>query len=123
VQLHMELSDVRRQGTLADYTGQLTASTQVKITDRENGSVAGDPATVAALPFEFVTNCVATADTTVGGSCVVDTTADAVLPGAIKESFRSAWELQRVEVYDGGADGVAGTAGDTLFAVQGLFVP
>jgi hypothetical protein len=123
VKLHMEMSDVRRQGTLDDYNGQLTASTQVKITDRENGSVVGDPATVVELPFDFVAACAATADTTVGGTCAVDTTADAVLPGAIKEGFRSSWELKRAEVYDGGADGDATTPGNTLLAVQGLFVP
>ena len=109
VQLHMEMSDVRRQAALDDYTGQLTASVQVEHHRPRERLGAGDPATVTELPFEFVTGCVATADTTIGGSCVVDTSADAVLPGAIKEGFRSAWELERLEVYDGGADGVAGT--------------
>jgi hypothetical protein len=31
--------------------------------------------------------------------------------------------LDRVEVYDGGSDGVASTPGNTLFAVQGVFIP
>jgi hypothetical protein len=41
----------------------------------------------------------------------------------VKEGVRSAWEMDRVEVYDGGSDGLASTSGNTLFAVQGLFVP
>jgi hypothetical protein len=123
VLLHMEMSDVRRQTTLDDYAGQLTVSADVKITDRQNGSVAVDPATVVALPFEFVTSCATTADTGIGSACVTDTSADAVIPGVIKEGFRSAWEVGQVKVYDGGSDGVANTAGNTLFLVQGIFVP
>ena len=123
LRLHINMSDVRLAGSLDDYEGELTVSSEVRITDRENGSVATDPATVVEMPFEFVADCVATADTGVGGTCVTDTTADAIVPGAIKELFRSSWELERVEVYDGGADGVAATSGNTLFAVQGVFVP
>jgi hypothetical protein len=48
---------------------------------------------------------------------------DAVIPGAVPEGKRSIWQLGRTEVYDGGSDGLAGTAGNTLFATQGLFVP
>ena len=33
------------------------------------------------------------------------------------------WELGAVEVYDGGPDGDAETADNTVFAVQGVFVP
>jgi hypothetical protein len=37
---------------------------------------------------------------------------------------RAVWTLGKVEVYDGGSDGDADTAGDdTLFMEQGLFVP
>jgi len=114
---------VRRQDTLADYAGELTVSVDVRITDRQNGSVAEDPGTVAEMPFQFVASCAATANTGIGGQCAADTTVDAIVPGAIKETFRSAWELDRVEVYDGGSDGLASTSGNTLFAVQGIFVP
>ena len=123
VRLHLDMNDVRRQGTLADFAGELTVSVDVRITDRQNGSVAEDPATVVALPFEFVASCAATADPGIGGLCAVDTSADTVVPGAIKERFRSSWELDRVEVYDGGSDGVASTPGNTLFLVQGVFIP
>ena len=123
VQLHLDMNDVRRQGSFADYGGELTVSVDARITDRQNGSAPVDPATVEEIPFSFVANCAATPDPGIGGTCAVDTTADAVVPGVIKETLRSAWELGAVKVYDGGADGVAGTTGNTLFAVQGIFVP
>jgi len=46
----------------------------------------------------------------------VNTTADAVTPGAIVESQRSVWELGQVQVYDGGADGLAATEPNGVFA-------
>ena len=50
-------------------------------------------------------------------------TADAVTPGSVPEGKRSIWELGQVQVFDGGPDGVASTPGNSLFAVQGVFVP
>ena len=123
VRLHFDMNDVRSRGSLADYAGEVTVSIDVRITDRLNGSVTVDPATVVEMPFPFVVNCVATSDANSGGVCAVDTTADAVVPGAIKEGIRAGWELDRVEVHDGGSDGVASTPGNSLFAVQGVFVP
>jgi len=49
---------------------------------------------------------------------------DAVLPGATPEGTRAIWQLDQVKVYDGGPDEDADTEGDnSLFAVQGVFVP
>ena len=121
--LHLDMSDVRLAGSLDDYAGELTVSVDARITDRQNGSAPVDPATVEEIPFSFVANCAATPDTGTGGTCAADTTANAVVPGAIKETLRSSWELGAVKVYDGGADGAAGTPDNTLFAVQGIFVP
>jgi hypothetical protein len=121
--LHLDMNDVRLAGSLDDYAGELTVSVDARITDRQNGSAPVDPATVEEIPFSFVANCAATPDTGTGGTCAADTTANAVVPGAIKETLRSSWELGAVKVYDGGADGAAGTPGNTLFAVQGIFVP
>ena len=53
----------------------------------------------------------------------VNTTFDALMPGAVKESDRSIWQLGAVQVFDGGADGLASTSPNTLFARQGVFVP
>ena len=67
--------------------------------------------------------CTATGDTTIGSTCAVATTADAVTPGVIKEGMRAIWQLGQVQVLDGGADGVASTTPNTVFARQGVFVP
>jgi hypothetical protein len=62
-------------------------------------------------------------DATVGSSCNLATTADAVLLGAVVESKRTVWQLGEIEVRDGGADGDADTAPNTRFLEQGLFAP
>jgi len=37
---------------------------------------------------------------------------------------RTIWQVGALELYDGGADGLASTTGDnTLFEMQGIFVP
>ena len=76
------------------------------------------------LSFPFVVTCSATRGHRHRGIyCSANTTADAVVPGAIKEGARAIWQLGEVEVRDGGADGQAATAPNTLFAKQGIFVP
>ena len=37
-----------------------------------------------------------------GGSCTVNTSLDALLPGSVREGKRAIWQLDGVEVYDGG---------------------
>jgi hypothetical protein len=56
--------------------------------------------------------------------CQIDTTAEAIVPNAVKEGRRAVWQIGQVKVYDGGTDGVASTAADnTLFAWEGIFTP
>ena len=45
------------------------------------------------------------------------------MPGTVLEGRRSVWELGKIQVFDGGSDGVVSTAPNTLFADQGVFVP
>ena len=47
--------------------------------------------------------------------------ANALVPGAVVAGDRAIWELGQVKVYDGGADGLAATQPNTLFADQGVF--
>ena len=121
VAMTFSLTDVRVRSTLADYTGQLQSTATVQITDRSNGTGA-DAATVQALDFPVTVPCAATAGS-VGATCQVTTSFDAVLPGVVTEGRRSIWEFERVRVNDGGPDGQAGTAPNDLFATQGIFVP
>ena len=73
------------------------------------------------------------------GNCKYLTTADAVVPGVVKEGKRANVELGQIQVYDAGSDGdladhplinpghcppACTTSGDdTLFEVQGLYLP
>jgi predicted acyl esterase len=123
VALTISLTDVRNEGDLTDYTGELEAISSVRITDRASGAGANEAATVQDVPFSVTVPCTATVGEP-GASCSVSTTADAVVPGMVPEGKRSVWELGQVQVTDGGTDGLASTDGDnTLFAKQGVFVP
>jgi acyl-homoserine lactone acylase PvdQ len=126
VNVRLALTDVRRQSGLSDYTGQLQVNSIVRATDRNNdedGGGGSDPATVNDFPLDVPATCTATPDTTIGATCNLVTTLDAVVPGMVQEGDRSSWELGAVQVFDGGADGLIATAPNTLFARQGVFVP
>jgi plastocyanin len=125
VQITGSITDVRSKANPAnDYAGQLRGLATLRITDRSNGPALGDSATTVSVPFPFTMPCATNSDPSIGSSCNVATTADALMAGAVLEGKRAVWGLGRVEVYDGGADGVASTTGDnTLFAHQGLFTP
>jgi hypothetical protein len=122
VRLTASITDVRLKATLADYAGQLQVDSTVRITDRLNGPSQTEPATGTDTNFPVTVPC-ATNGTTVGSTCSVVTTFNAVTPGAIVANVRSIWELADTKVYDGGADGVASTAPNTLFERQGVFIP
>jgi hypothetical protein len=123
VKYNVTLTDVRRKSDLTDYTGQLQVSQSLRVTDKLSGSVPIDSATMLDTPFNVTVPCAATADTAIGSTCAITTTADTVLPGTVIEIKRTIWQLGQTQVYDGGADGLAATPGNTLFAVQGVFVP
>jgi predicted acyl esterase len=123
VQLRVSLTDVRQAAGLADYTGQLQETTSVRITDRANGGAGDEAATVQDTPVSVTVPCAATADPAKGSDCSVSTSVDAVVPGAVPEGKRSVWELGQVLVRDGGPDGLVSTPDNSLFAVEGVFVP
>jgi hypothetical protein len=116
--LHMfgTINDVRLASDLADYTGTLEARMSLRITDKDNTPHPGGPGagTTQDLTYSFPIPCSATSDTTVGGDCTFETTAEAFAPGIVKELRRSVWELGSMRIYDGGGG---------LFMTQGIFVP
>jgi hypothetical protein len=116
------MTDVRRKSDLTDYTGELQARLALRVTDRHSGPSFTEPAT-GDTTFTFTIPCAATGDPAIGSTCSATTTADAVVPGAVLEGRRSMWELGKVQVFDGGSDGVASTTPNTLFAAQAVFVP
>jgi TolB protein len=142
VEITVDVTDVRCQaasaacpgGAGSDYAGRLLLiAPPLRITDKDNqpatngqGAATGD--TNFPVPFD----CEPTASTTIGSSCALTTTADAMVPGAIKEGRRSIWEFGQVHVRDAGPNGTGYGAGcppacgdgdETLFLREGIFVP
>ena len=122
VELTASLTDIRNKTGLADYTGQLQVQLPLRVTDKHNGLSNTESAT-GSTTFTFTIPCTGTSNTATGSVCTATTTADAVVPGAVLEGKRSVWALDKVQVFDGGSDGVVSTTPNTLFASQGLFVP
>jgi Tol biopolymer transport system component len=139
----MSMADIRCRGAtaacpggaLSDYTGQVVFDAGFRITDKNNGPTGVGPSangTVQDLAVDFAVPCTATAATNVGGTCSITTSIEAQIGGAsaITEQKRSIWQLtpstgsdSDIRVYDGGADGVANTFDNTVFATSGLFFP
>jgi hypothetical protein len=106
-----------------DYSGQVQGNSTIRISDHYNGAGLNEAATVVDIPFPVNGQCANTALTTIGGTCSVNTTANAVVVGAVKDNQRGVVEISQVPINDGGADGQIATADNTLFSVQGIFIP
>ena len=121
-------------GPLSDYTGPLLLiNPPLQVTDKDgqpatNGQGASTGLTNFPVPFD----CTPTASASIGSSCSVSTTADAVIPNVIKEGHRAIWESGPVHVRDAGPNGTGfgpgcpptcGDGDETLFLRQGIFVP
>jgi hypothetical protein len=109
-----------------DYTGELQGDATIRITDHFNAVEPGggtDAATVIDVPFPVDATCAATASTAIGGLCGVTTTANAVVPGSVKDAQRGIVEIGQIQIFDGGTDGLVATPPNTLFSVQGIFIP
>jgi WD40-like Beta Propeller Repeat len=126
VRIQVSVTDVRNMSDLTDYTGELRADAGLRITDKDNSASGGTPGpgTVSDTSFPVTVPCAATAETTIGSTCSVTTSANTLTPNAVVFGNRAVWEMGQVRVYDGGADGVASTVGDnTLFMDEGVFIP
>ena len=86
-------------------------------------SLALRPLTAGQLQSLYRTEWVAVPATTVGSDCSLLTTANTVVPGTVKGNKRTIWNMGKVDVFDGGSDGVANTDPNTLFLTQGVWVP
>ena len=109
-----------------DYTGSLQGNATIRITDHFNAVEWGggtDPATME-IPWPITFYCASTADTSIGAVC--NYTFPCTRPNCsnVRDGDRTVVEIPQFQVFDGGPDGNVGTAdGNTLFAVQGLFIP
>jgi hypothetical protein len=106
-----------------DYSGEVQGNAIIRITDHYNGPGLNEAATVQDIPFPVNATCVNTTSTTVGGTCNANTSANATVPGSVKDTQRAVVEINQLQVNDGGADGQVATTDNTLFEVQGIFIP
>jgi hypothetical protein len=109
-----------------DYSGELQGNATIRISDHYNGPSLTEPATVIDIPFPVNPPCSNTADTSTGGVCTVTASSCSQPPGicSVRDGERTVVELTQFQVFDSGSDGQVSTTGDnTLFAVQGLFIP
>ena len=139
VSIQISLTDVRctavtLECTVAgfDYVGGLFAKAGLRVTDRLNGTFGNAAATATDLPLDIPINCVGTSDLEIGSSCNIETTADSLYPGVVREQSRAVWELGVLEVYDAGPNGTGlesgcppacGDGDEQVFMHQGLFAP
>jgi hypothetical protein len=105
---------------LSDYTGSMRLALPVDLTDTYVPNLPATSVGVVSIPVP----CATTADPAIGSACSTVTTVDSVLPGAVREGSRAIWGLGPLELWDAGQDGSLSTRDDdTVFAVQGVFVP
>jgi hypothetical protein len=125
VKLGTKIYDVLRRSNLTDYDGEIRMQVGVRVTDKNNTPhPGGSGAGTGSFVLGWTIQCRRTDTTAYAGACTLATTADALVPGMVKELARAIWQLDQVRVFDGGADSDADTAADNrLFLVQGVFVP
>jgi hypothetical protein len=75
------------------------------------------------MPFPLTAPCTATPSSPSGSECSLSSSFNAIVPGGVVAGKRAIWQLGEVDVFDGGADGLASTTPNELFASQGIFVP
>jgi hypothetical protein len=131
VRFVVSLSDIRNNPSGSDYVGRVLVSADLQVTDQNNAVETPEPATVQSFKLEFPVACVATPLTTIGSSCDLNTTADALYPGSVLESQRTIWQIGRVGIKDAGPNGTGyascpptcGDGDEKAFLGQGVFVP
>ena len=125
VEIDAHLNDIANPD-LSDYTGSLRAAMPVRITDKLNTPHPGGPGAATTQPFTygFTIPCTSDPGPTTGSDCTLATSMNALAPGTHADGRRAVWQLGGVRVFDGGSDADGSTTADnTLFAVQGVFVP
>jgi hypothetical protein len=106
-----------------DYSGQIQGNATIRISDHYNGPNLNEAATVVDIPFPVNGACANNIATNVGGTCSVNTTANAVVAGSVKDTQRGVVEIGQLQITDGGADGQVASPDNTLWEIQGIFIP
>jgi hypothetical protein len=114
-------------GTDLTLTGRVPGAASgkgVRITDTYNGSAQNVPATTADGSFPVPMDCLPSpSNATIGSTCAVNTSANALAPGAIRTGDKAIWQLGEIQVLDAGPNGTRGDSDDQPLAAQGVYVP
>ena len=111
----------------ADYTGELQGNATIRITDHWNAVAPGggpDAATVHGHPVPRGRDAARPRHPPRSVAlCTANTSANAVVPGSVKDGKRAIVEIGQIQITDGGPDGSSARRPNTLFEVQGIFIP
>jgi hypothetical protein len=94
-----------------------------RITDVRNGAGEDLGATTADSAFAVPMDCLPTVSSTVGSICAVNTSANALYPGAVRTNDASIWQVGEFQVADSGTDAMRGNGDDQIMAAQGVYLP
>ena len=95
----------------------------LQITDTNNAAETPEPGTMQSIDYSAPIDCASTASTTVGSTCTLNSTANALVPGTVLESKRAIWQFGQIIVKDAGPNGIPGDGDDGTYLRQGIFVP
>jgi hypothetical protein len=110
-------------GSDLTWTARISGSSGgVRITDSYNGAGQTAGATVQDLGFPVPLDCLPTTGS-LGSTCGVNTSANALTPGVVRSGDRAIWQLGETQVLDSGPDGTRGNSDDEVLAVQGIYLP
>jgi hypothetical protein len=87
------------------------------------GGPHDQPATTTDLDFSVPVDCDGTSAPSIGSTCQVDTSANAVAPGAVKVNGDAVVQTFRTRLVDSGPNGILDDSDDRLFAQQGIYIP
>jgi hypothetical protein len=111
---------------LDDYVGGINVQLGFRLSDHCNSASPGgctDPGTMIDLPVPVKVPCSPVGPGTPGGQCLLNTTLNTLIAGAVISTKRQVYEVRELDVQDGGADGDPTTTPNSTFLVRGLFQP
>jgi hypothetical protein len=108
----------------------ITSVAKIRVSDHYNtttgqpcSSTTSCPGTMQDLDFMTPVTCTATADPTIGSTCSVSTTANAVVPNSVLENKNGVIQTFRLRIADAGNNGVPGDTDDRDAFMQGIYIP
>jgi len=88
-----------------------------------NATTSNRAATMVDILFPVPVDCLGTASATVGSTCGVNTTSNALVPGSVIAGKQSVIEVGEIVAIDSGPNGARGDSDDQVLATQGIYLP